>query len=128
MKRGILTAVIILVVVAAVAILYWQSQPKLDEARIKECETTPDKSACIREEKQLLKCEQNIAPGEEGIADLQKCFEAVTGPREELIPCSEQPELPECKAISECSNSTNTEECLKQAEIGKVSVVFETSS
>jgi hypothetical protein len=128
MKRGILIAVIILVVVVAVAILYWQSQPKLDEARIKECENTPDKSACIREEKRLLKCQENMAPGEKGIEDLKKCVESVTGPREEPIACSEQPELPECKAIAECINSENPGECARQSGIGEVAAVLETSS
>ena len=127
MKRSILTAVIIIVLVAAAAILYLQSQPILSEERIKECENYADKGACIKEEKQLLKCEENIAPGEKGIADLKECVEAVTGPRKEPTNCAEQPELPECKAIAECASSENPGECARQSG-GEVSAVFETSS
>jgi hypothetical protein len=127
MKKGILIAVIIIVLVAAAAIVYWQSQPVLSEERIKECENTPDKSACIKEEKQLLKCQENMAPGEKGITDLKECVEAVTGPRKEPANCNEQPELPECRAIAECASSENPGECARQSG-GEVSAVFETSS
>lgn len=127
MKRGILIAVIILVLACAAAIVYLQSQPKLDEARIRECENTPDKSACISEEKQLLKCQENIAPGEKGIADLKECVESVTGTKAEPTNCNEQPELPECRIIAECASSENPGECARQSG-GEVSAVFETSS
>ncbi len=128
MKRGIIIAIILIVLIAAAGFFYFKSQPELSEAAIRECENAPDKSACLSEERQILKCQQKASPDEKGMAEIKKCIEGIKGPIEAPISCAEQPDIPECAAVKECMNSENPSECLSKSGAGKVPVVIETSS